>query len=60
MNLKPELVKAAMDATGVHEKTALVHLGLEELVRKAARERLIELMGKDRAAKAPPRKRQAS
>jgi Arc/MetJ family transcription regulator len=58
MNLKDDLVKQAMEATGIHEKTALVHLGLEELIRKAAYQRLIALGGSDPHAKAAPRKRQ--
>lgn len=57
MNLRDDLVRQAMEATGVSEKTALVHLGLEELVRKAAFQRLILLGGSDRKAKAAPRRR---
>lgn len=57
MNLKDDLLKAAMQATGITEKTALVHRGLEELVRKAARERLVKLGGSDPQARAIPRKR---
>lgn len=57
MNLKDDLVKQAMEATGVREKTALVHLGLQELIRKAAYNRLIALGGSDLNAKAAPRKK---
>lgn len=57
MNLKDELVKQASEATGIKEKTALVHKGLEELIRKAAYQRLIALGGSDSRAKAAPRKR---
>lgn len=57
MNLKDDLVKEAMEATGVREKTALVHLGLQELIRKAAYNRLIALGGFDLNAKAAPRKK---
>lgn len=57
MNLKPDLVKQAMEATGVKEKTALVHLGLQELIRKAAYTRLIALGGTDPSAKAAPRRK---
>jgi len=57
MNLKDDLLKQAMEATGVKEKTALVHLGLQELIRKAAYNRLIALGGSDLNAKAAPRKK---
>jgi Arc/MetJ family transcription regulator len=57
MNLKDDLVKQAMEATGVKEKTALVHLGLQELIRKAAYDRLIALGGSDTHAKAAPRRK---
>jgi Arc/MetJ family transcription regulator len=60
MNLKDDLIKEAMAATGVREKTALVHLGLEELIQKAARERLIKLGGSDPSAKVPTRKKSVS
>ena len=57
MNLKDDLVERAMQATGIKEKTALVHMGLEELVRKAAYQRLINLGGSDPSAAATPRKK---
>jgi Arc/MetJ family transcription regulator len=60
MNLKDDLVRRAMEATGIKEKTALVHLGLEELVKKAAYKRLIALGGTDIKAKAAPRGRTGS
>ena len=48
---------AASKATGVREKTALIHLGLQALVEQAARERLIRLGGRDPKARAAPRRR---
>jgi hypothetical protein len=57
MNLKDELIKEAIAATGIREKTALVHMGLEELIQKAARERLIKMGGSDPSAKLPPRRK---
>lgn len=57
MNLKDDLLKQAMESTGVKEKTALVHLGLQELIRKAAYSRLIALGGSDSNAKAAPRRK---
>lgn len=50
MNIQDDLIKQAMEATGIHEKTALVHLGLKELIQKAARERLIKMGGTDPSA----------
>ena len=55
INLKDELVKKASEATGIKEKTALIHTGLQSLIDKAARERLIKLGGSDPRAKAPKR-----
>ena len=57
MNLKDELVRQAMEATGIKEKTALIHKDLEELIRKAAYQRLIALGGSAPHAKTAPRKR---
>jgi len=59
LNLDDDLLASAADATGVREKTALIHLGLRALVQKAARERLIRLGGTDRNASAGPRRRRA-
>ena len=36
--LNDELLREAMEVTELKEKTAVVHLGLRELVRKASRE----------------------
>lgn len=57
LNLDEKLVRSASAATGVSEKTALIHLGLRALVEQAARERLIKLGGSDGAASAPRRRR---
>ena len=56
INLKDDLVKKASEATGIMEKTALIHKGLQSLIEKAARERLIKLGGSDPGAKAPKRR----
>ena len=58
--LKEELVKSAMEATGIREKTALVHRGLEELLRSTALERLAALGGSDPKAEAAPRRPRSS
>jgi Arc/MetJ family transcription regulator len=57
LNLDEELIEKASAATGVREKTALIHLGLRALVEKAARERLARLGGTDRRAAAGRRRR---
>jgi Arc/MetJ family transcription regulator len=57
--LREDLVEAAFKATGVREKTRLIHLGLEALVERAAREKLIRLGGTLPDAKAPRRRRPA-
>ncbi len=50
--LKHELVEEARKATGINEKTALIHLGLKALIRQKSIERLIALGGADKNAKA--------
>ena len=55
--LKDELVEHAMELTKIREKTALVHAGLEALIAKFARQRLIALGGSDKSAKASNRRR---
>ena len=57
LNLQDDLLKQAMEATGLSEKTALIHLGLKELIQKAARERLIKLQGTQRGLAVPKRQR---
>jgi Arc/MetJ family transcription regulator len=58
--LREDLVEAAYKATGVREKTKLIHLGLEALLERAARERLIRLGGSMPQAKVPRRRRLAA
>jgi Arc/MetJ family transcription regulator len=43
--IKDDVLKRAARLTGLHEKTALVHAGLEALIEKKARERLVALAG---------------
>lgn len=57
INLKEDLVKKAQEMTGIPEKTALIHKGLELLIEEAARKRLIQLGGSDKKAKSPLRRR---
>jgi Arc/MetJ family transcription regulator len=44
--LKDELINEALRVTAQTEKTAVIHLALEALIEKAAREALIRLGGK--------------
>jgi Arc/MetJ family transcription regulator len=57
LNIDDTLLHAAMRATGLTEKTAVVHAGLKELVARDAARRLIALGGTMPEAKAPPRRR---
>ncbi|MBI3288210.1 MAG: type II toxin-antitoxin system VapB family antitoxin [Elusimicrobia bacterium] len=45
--IKDELLARAAALTGMSEKTALIHAGLEALIEKKARERLAALGGSD-------------
>ena len=57
LNLKDDLVKKAQEMTGIKEKTALVHRGLELLIQQEAAQRLLKLKGYDPRATTGPRKR---
>jgi Arc/MetJ family transcription regulator len=57
LNIDDALLQEAARVTGVQEKTALIHRGLRALVEKAARDRLIQLGGKDASAASIPRRR---
>ena len=47
----------AMRLTGLTEKTAVVHAGLQALIRRETAKRLIALGGSDPKARAPQRRR---
>ncbi len=55
--IKDDVLKKAADLTGIREKTALLHAGLEALIEKKARERLAALGGSDPKAEAGRRRR---
>ena len=57
MILDDALLTRAMKLTGLTEKTAVVHAGLEALIARASAERLRRLAGTDPSASAPPRRR---
>lgn len=55
--IKDEILKTASEMTGIKEKTALIHAGLQALIEKKACERLIALGGSDPKATAGRRRR---
>jgi Arc/MetJ family transcription regulator len=55
--LRDELVRRAADLTGIREKTALVHAGLEALVAREAARRLAALGATEPRLEAPRRRR---
>jgi len=55
--IKDDVLKTATELTGIREKTALLHAGLEALIEKKARERLIALGGSAPDFKAGRRRR---
>jgi Arc/MetJ family transcription regulator len=57
MIINDELLARAMELTGLREKTAVVHAGLEALIARASAQRLARIGGSDPNAKAPPRRR---
>lgn len=57
--IKDELLAKAAALTGVREKTALVHMGLEALIARASAARLARLGGSERGLKPIPRRRAA-
>jgi Arc/MetJ family transcription regulator len=59
LNLRDDLVDEARKATGIDEKTALVHAGLKALVDREKARRLAALGGSEPGL-AQPRRRRAS
>ena len=45
LNLDDELLRRAREYTGIHEKTALIHKALDELIAREAAKRLAALGG---------------
>jgi Arc/MetJ family transcription regulator len=60
MILDDELIDEARRLTGLSEKTAIVHAGLEALIARESARRLANLGGSDVRATAPPRRRLAA
>jgi Arc/MetJ family transcription regulator len=57
INIDENLLEDAMELTGLKEKTAVVHAGLQELIRRENARRLIALGGTMPGLKAPRRRR---
>ncbi|MDZ4728280.1 MAG: type II toxin-antitoxin system VapB family antitoxin [Leptospira sp.] len=55
INLSDELMEQAAKYTGIQEKTKLVHLALETLIKESSRKQLIRLFGSDKKANVAPR-----
>lgn len=57
MNLRDELIAEAQEATGIEDKTELVHAGLQAFIDRAKARRLAALGGSEPEAFAPRRRR---
>ena len=55
--LRDDLVRKASEMTGIPEKTALLHAGLEALIAREAARRLAALGGSERRLERPRRRR---
>jgi Arc/MetJ family transcription regulator len=55
--IKEEILSKASALTGVKEKTALVHMGLEALIARASAARLARLGRSERGLRPIPRRR---
>lgn len=55
--LRDDILRRAAELTGMHEKTALIHAGLEALIEKKVRERLAALGGSQPRLGRIPRRR---
>ena len=56
LNLKEELIETARNLTGIREKTALVHAGLEALIARESGRTLAALGGKMPGLRPVPRR----
>ena len=60
MNLDDQLVKRALKLSGLKEKTAVVHAGLEALIARESARRLAKLGGAMPDLELAPRRRSAA
>jgi Arc/MetJ family transcription regulator len=58
--LRDDLVRKAAELTGIAEKTALVHAGLQALIAREAARRLAALGGSEPHLERPHRRRTAA
>jgi len=58
--LDDDLIQRAREATGILEKTALVHAGLNALIAREAARRLVSLAGSQPRLRSIPRRRPQS
>lgn len=59
LNLDDALLERARQLSGITEKTALIHAGLEALIARASAQRLAALGGQEKALTAPRRRRES-
>lgn len=57
LNIDDQILRRAVDITGVNEKTALVRMGLEALVSLESAKRLARLGGTEPCLRPIPRRR---
>ena len=57
LNINEEMLKKAAHLSGVKEKTALVHMGLEALIARESSKRLAKLGGSEKSLNSIPRRR---
>ena len=57
LNLDDDKIARARDLTGLTEKTALIHAGLDALIARASAQRLADLGGQFPMTTPPPRRR---
>ena len=57
LNIDDDLIREAARLTGLQEKTALVHRGLEALVARESARRLAALGGSEKELRPIPRRR---
>ena len=57
LNLDGALLERASKLTGIKEKTALLHAGIEALIARASAQRLAALGGTQKSVRPVPRRR---
>ena len=60
LNLNDELLAEARRLSGIDEKTAVIHAGLEALIARESARRLAKLGGSEAGLKPIPRRRQGA